>query len=264
MNIDEKNADLWAAFYADRSPENQWALVLAYQSIADAQARKLYLSNLGVLDLDDLQTEARLGLFNAVGLYSPDRKTAFRTYAPYRVKGYLLDWMRRQDFCPRTVRAVVRKIMQATVVGGYDRCTPAVVAARLGVSEERFLKLCVDNHSPWMQSIDEKHYDRSGVLANKRSHDGFKDGTLSLDATLPSPVESPDAPAQRMAALAEILKGFDRDERLLILLYYVEGLTMAKIGEHLGCTESRVSQIHSNIKARLRAKSEYLQEVLFN
>ncbi|MDH5542466.1 MAG: FliA/WhiG family RNA polymerase sigma factor [Nitrospinota bacterium] len=201
------------------------------------------------IELDDLISAGVMGLIDAIGKFDPTKETQFKTYAEIRIRGAILDELRALDWVPRSVRQKGTEISGAYAIVEQRLGRPAEdheVAAELGFTLEDFHKLLADSQAMPILSIEEL----GGV--NK---DGEKRDIMEIIAG------STDNDPQILARLNEvrtiIARAIDQlpeKERLLVSLYYYEELTMKEIGEVLGITESRVSQLHTRAVMRLRGK----------
>jgi RNA polymerase sigma factor FliA len=197
----------------------------------------------------DLISYGLIGLINAIERFDLEREIKFETYAITRIKGAIIDELRALDWVPRSVRARAREIekVHAKLEHRLHRTpTDEEMAAELGVSAEDFQESLVKISNSTVVALDElwSVSDASG-------------DQISLLDTLQDP-DAPD-PQQMLAAselkdrLADAIAALPEREKLVIALYYYENLTLREIGEVLGVTESRISQLHT--KAVLRLKS---------
>src|SRR4051794_3881036 len=197
----------------------------------------------------DLISYGLLGLINAIERFEPEREIKFETYAITRIKGAIIDELRSMDWVPRSVRARAREIekVHAKLEHRLHRTpTDEEMARELGISPDDFQESLVKISNSTVVALDElwSVSDASG-------------DQISLLDTLHDP-DAPD-PQQLLAQselkdrLADAISALPEREKLVIALYYYENLTLREIGEVLGVTESRISQLHT--KAVLRLKS---------
>ncbi len=200
--------------------------------------------------LDDLVQSGMLGLLEAIKNYDPSQGASFDTYAGIRIRGAMLDEVRRSDWTPRSVhkkaRMVAEAIREVENRLGHD-ARESDVAEFLGISLEEYNRILQDTLGCKTFSIEE--LDQSG--------DGFLKDAQALDV-------EPGVHLQQESfrrALAEAIRLLPERERLVIALYYDEGLNLREIGHVLDVSESRVSQISSQAMLRLRARlSDWLDE----
>lgn len=195
------------------------------------------------IQLDDLIQAGMLGLLEALKNYDASQGASFETYAGIRIRGAMLDEVRRSDWTPRSVHRNARAITEAMRIvenktGEEARDTD--VAKQLGVSVIEYQQMLQDSQSAKLFSMDEM----------SESGDHFLD-----DCTDFAPEPSVDLSREGFQqALAEAILNLPERERLVISLYYDEELNLREIGEVLGITESRVSQISTQAVLRLRAR----------
>jgi len=197
----------------------------------------------------DLISYGLIGLINAIERFELEREIKFETYAITRIKGAIIDELRALDWVPRSVRARAREIekVHAKLEHRLHRTpTDEEMARELQIAVEEFQEILVKISNSTVVALDELWAvsDSSG-------------DAVSLLDTLHDP-DAPD-PQQMLAAselkdrLANAIAALPEREKLVIALYYYENLTLREIGEVLGVTESRISQLHT--KAVLRLKS---------
>lgn len=194
--------------------------------------------------LDDLIQAGMLGLLEALRKYDPSKGASFETYAGIRIRGAIIDEVRRGDWTPRSVHRNGRRVSEA--IAAVERRTgrdasDAEVAAELGVTMEAYHALLQDSADSRLFSFDE--------LAEAGEHSGGE----QFAGSGPSPAQMIQDGAFK-TALAKAIEGLPEREKLVLALYYDEELNLKEIGQVLGVTESRVSQIHSQAAARLRGR----------
>lgn len=198
------------------------------------------------VELDDLMSAGLFGLMDAIDAYDPSRGVKFETYCTQRVHGAIVDELRSMDWVPRLVRSRTAKMEKARKQIEMEtgrKPTDAELAERLKVSGEEFEKLSRDSRPVGVVSLNRKFFE-SDSSRDVREIDVIGDGRQ------PNPLEL----LQREDLRVLLTKGFSRAERLILILYYEEDMTMKEIGATLNLSESRVSQMHTSILARLRAQ----------
>ena len=204
----------------------------------------------------DLISYGLLGLINAIERFDLEREIKFETYAITRIKGAIIDELRALDWVPRSVRARAREIekVHAKLEHQYHRTpTDEEMARELKISTDEFQETLVKISNSTVVALDELW----------AVSDSSGDAVSLLDT-----LQDPDAPdPQQMLAqsevkdrLADAIAALPEREKLVIALYYYENLTLREIGEVLGVTESRISQLHT--KAVLRLKSRLQGDIL--
>ncbi|GGO85028.1 RNA polymerase sigma factor FliA [Marinobacterium nitratireducens] len=194
--------------------------------------------------LEDLIQAGMIGLLEAAGKYNPGKGASFETYAGIRIRGAIIDEVRRGDWTPRSVhrnsRRVADAIHQLEARLGRD-ASDAEVAAELGIGMDEYHSLLQDAMESRLFSFEE--------LVNP-DDDGAGEQFVSETPEPGGEVEQ----GAFTAALARAIEGLPERERLVLSLYYDEQLNLKEIGQVLGVSESRISQIHSQAAHRLRAR----------
>ncbi|MBF0423928.1 MAG: FliA/WhiG family RNA polymerase sigma factor, partial [Magnetococcales bacterium] len=200
------------------------------------------------VDIDDLIQVGILGLIDAVAKFDPNRGIKFQTYAEFRVRGAILDELRAMDWVPRAVRQVSGHIQSVYQQLEGELGRPAEdeeVAQRLQITLKEFYEqldsvrgISILSFEDIKPSLEEDEWDILEVLA---------------DPDVEDPLDAIGLQEVRLA-MSEAIASLPEKERLVLTLYYYEELTMCEIGEVLGLTESRISQLHSKAALRMRAK----------
>jgi RNA polymerase sigma factor for flagellar operon FliA len=197
------------------------------------------------LDFEDLLSFGALGLLDAIDRFEPDRGWCFQTFAVPRIRGAILDELRRYDWISRTGREKIARLERATERLSASGSVPddEALMAELGLDEKGYRELLEIAGRSYVVSLDE-------VLALEDG-DVQREGILQDEA--PSPLERVEQ-LEETERVALALRALPERERLLVTLYYYEGLTLKEIGRILGVTESRVSQLHGRALSLLRAR----------
>ena len=201
------------------------------------------------IDQDDLMSAGIMGLLDAMEKFDPSKGVAFKSYAEFRIRGAMLDELRAMDWVPRSVRRNARRLDNA--YGAVERRTmrPATeeeVAEELDIDLESFQRMVDETRG--VSLFNEE--DVSDLIGHK------KVGTLwqAFQDTTPSdPIAALDL-VELKKVVAKAIDALKENERVVVSLYYYEELTMKEIGQVMGYTESRISQLHSKAIARLRHK----------
>ncbi len=228
-------------------------LILKYAPLIKYVAGRLALRLPPNVDINDLISAGVMGLIDAINRYDPSRNIQFKTFAEFRIRGAMLDELRSLDWVPRSIRKKA-SILEKTYAELEQKLgRPAEddeVAEALGISLEEFYKMLEETKNVSFLDIesirrkipDLNEEDIFDLIADPNNPDPFEDCQLR---------ELRDLLAQAISELPE-------KEKLVLSLYYYEGLTMREIGEILGYTESRISQLHSKAISRLRGKVKVL------
>lgn len=195
------------------------------------------------VQVDDLMQAGLIGLLEAARQYDAAQGASFETYAGIRIRGAMLDEIRKNDWAPRSVHRKAREAAQAIheLEKRHGReAHDAEVATALGISLEEYHHILQDASSCRVFSLDDAAEGEQGMVEG-------------LVSDTPSPLEDMQAAAFRQNLVAAIAALPER-ERLVLSLYYDEELHLKEIGAVLGVSESRVSQLHGQALARLRAR----------
>src|ERR687891_282657 len=241
--------ELWRKYKETGDQRAREQLVLAYSPLVKYVAGRMSTGLPAHVEESDLISYGLLGLISAIERFDPGREIKFETFAITRIKGSIIDELRSLDWVPRSVRTKAREIERANAKLEHElhrAPTDQEVADVLGVSVEDFQESLVRISNSSVVALDELWTvsDSSGdqvSLLDTIQDPAAVDPALEMDTT-----EMKDRLADAIARLPE-------REKLVVALYYYENLTLREIGEVLGVTESRVSQLHT--KAVLRLKS---------
>lgn len=236
----------------------QEQMVVQYAPLIKYIASRLALRLPSHISLDDLISSGIIGLIDAIHKYDPKKNINFKTYAEFRIKGAILDELRSLDWIPRSVRKKSHILEKAYAELEKDLGRPAdaeEVSQALGMELEEFYQLLDETKSISLVELE-------GVFKGARSALELPDTELP-EILLDEKIRDPFL-ALHFSELQDIMvKAIDAlpdKEKLLISLYYYEELTMKEIGQIMGYTESRISQLHTQAMIRLRAKlREYFQ-----
>jgi RNA polymerase sigma factor FliA len=241
--------DLWRRYKDDGDPRARERLVLAYSPLVKYVAGRMASGLPAHVEEGDLISYGLLGLISAIERFEPERQIKFETFAITRIKGSIIDELRSLDWVPRSVRTRAREIERANAKLEHQlhrAPTDEEMASELGVSQDDFQDSLVRISNSSVIALDELWTvsDASGDQVSLL--DTIQDPTAADPSQAMDTTEMKDRLADAIARLPE-------REKLVVALYYYENLTLREIGEVLGVTESRVSQLHT--KAVLRLKS---------
>jgi RNA polymerase sigma factor for flagellar operon FliA len=252
---DTELRDLWTRYKDDADEQARERLVLAYSPLVKFVAGRMSSGLPAHIEEADLISYGLLGLIGAIERFDLSREIKFETFAVARIKGSIIDELRSLDWVPRSVRAKAREIenMHSKLERELGRVpTDDEVAGALGVSNDDFQDSLMQISNSSIVALDELW----------TVSDASGDQVSLLDT-----MSDPNAvdPARELGVselkdrLAHAISRLPEREKLVVALYYYENLTLREIGEVLGVTESRVSQLHT--KAVLRLKSRLQSEV---
>jgi RNA polymerase sigma factor FliA len=243
-------AETWRRFktYGDMAARDQ--LILAYSPLVKYVAGRMGCGLPAHIEEGDLVSYGLLGLISAIERFEPERNIKFETYAVSRIRGSIIDELRALDWVPRSVRSWARKV-EATIARLENELmrapTDDEIAEGLGIGVDEFQDILNQISCTSIVALDE-FWDVQGSNQDR--------------VNLIDTIEDADAPdpsrAYRIQAIKETLASaiqrLPERERIVVGLYYYEGLTLKEIGEVLGVTESRVSQLHTKAILRLRGR----------
>lgn len=250
---------LWEKYLRTRSDRHRNALVEHYLSLVHMQAARLSRKLPAQISYDEICSAGYDGLIEAVEGYDPRRKAKFETFCQQRIAGAVMDWLRSLDSQSRTIRAFEKLRMGVREKLDADLGRPPLhdeMAKRMGLSQDRY-----DHLARISQLGREVHF---SAMDPRDSAGQGHFGERAWDMGNVKQI-TPSAKMARSMLTEFITRGLSREERLVLVLYYFEDLTMAEIGGVLALSESRVSQIHKDVVSRLRARFKgKVEEDMFN
>jgi RNA polymerase sigma factor FliA len=246
---DETQA-LWREFRKNKDQAVRDRLILTYAPLVKYVAGRLGSGLPAHVDENDLVSYGLLGLIGAIERFDPDRDIKFETYAIARIKGSIIDELRAMDWVPRSVRSRARDIERT--IGELERKlhrapTDEEIAEKLGITTDELNDSLSEIGRSSIAALDE--------LWTISSTGGDQVALIDTieDTHGPEP-QSELAQTELKEALGEAIARLPEREKLVVTLYYYEELTLREIGEVLGVTESRVSQLHTKAILRLKAR----------
>lgn len=244
--VDTDIQALWKEYRANPSVEIRNKLVEHYLPLVKYNAERIWARLPEGVELDDLISAGIFGLMDAIEAFDQDRGVKFETYCVPRIRGAMLDELRTMDWVPRLVRSKASKVQAArkeleATLGRPPR--PEELAEKLGIPVEELDAYLGEATAVNLVSLNKKWYET----------DGYKD-VREIDILEDKKAEDPTGRLQNRDLMKLVTRGLNRNERLIIILYYYEEMTMKEIGATLNLSESRVSQMHSSIVARLQAQ----------
>lgn len=237
---------LWIEF--KRDPSNQDLrnrLVERYLPLVRYNGERIWSRLPEGVELDDLISAGVFGLMDAIDAFDLSRGVKFETYCVPRIRGAMLDELRTMDWVPRLVRSKASKLNEAlkTLEARLGRQPSELeLAEHMSLSVAELEKMMLDANAVNLISLNKKWYET----------DSYKD-VREIDILEDKKGEDPTKRIQKNDLMRLVTKGLNRNERLIIILYYYEELTMKEIGATLDLSESRVSQMHSSIVQRLQS-----------
>jgi RNA polymerase sigma factor for flagellar operon FliA len=240
---------LWIEYKKDPSNKQlRNKLIEAYMPLVRYNAERIWARLPEGVDLEDLVSAGVFGLIDAIEAFDLSRGVKFETYCVPRIRGAMLDELRTMDWVPRLVRSKASKLNEAmqTLEARLGRQpTQQELAEELGISLEELEKMIQEASTVNLISLNKKWYET----------DSYKD-VREIDILEDKKGEDPTRRLQKADLMRLVTKGLNRNERLILILYYYEEMTMKEIGATLDLSESRVSQMHSAIVQRLKNQLE--------
>lgn len=237
--------EVWVEFKADQSSKPlRNALIEKYLPLVRYNAERVWAKLPDGVDLNDLISAGVFGLMDAIEAFDLTRGVKFETYCVPRIRGAMLDELRTMDWVPRLVRSKASKVEAARKLAEAEFGRPpsdVEVAAKMQIPLEEYEVMKAEASAVSLISLNKKWYET----------DSYKD-VREIDIIEDTKGLDPTNSIQKRDVMKLVTKGLNRNERLIIILYYYEELTMKEIGNTLGLSESRVSQMHSSIVARLK------------
>jgi RNA polymerase sigma factor for flagellar operon FliA len=239
---------VWELFHKSHDETNRNLLMEHYKYIVRYSAERVHSKLPGNIDVDDLTSAGIFGLMDAIDAYDPNRGVKFETYCAPRIRGSILDELRSMDWVPRLVRSRASQLTKATrsLEAHLGRKpTEKETAEEMEMDVNEFERLQKDANATAVVSLD-------STFSENDSDKDIREIDLIRDRKSTNPVTE----AQKRDLKELLTKGLSRAERLIIVLYYYEEMTMKEIGSTLDLSESRVSQMHSSIVDRLKAQMD--------
>jgi RNA polymerase sigma factor for flagellar operon FliA len=248
--VADDTLQLWREYRRSGDRGLRDRLILTYAPLVKYVAGRLGSGLPAHVDEGDLVSYGLLGLIAAIERYDPDRDVKFETYAIARIKGSILDELRAMDWVPRSVRSRAREIERAMaeLEAKLGRApSDEEIAAKVGISQGELEGSLTDISRSSIAALDE--------LWTVSGSGGDQVALIDTieDESLPDP-QSAMSSTEMKEAIADAIARLPEREKLVVTLYYYEDLTLREIGEVLGVTESRVSQLHTKAILRLKAR----------
>ena len=244
--------ELWQRYKEDGDERARERLVVAYSPLVKFIAGRMASGLPSHVEESDLISYGLLGLIGAIERFDLEREIKFETFAVARVKGAIIDELRSLDWVPRSVRARARDVEKANaeLEAQLQRApTDEEMAAKLHIGVDEFNDALLEIANSSVLALDD--------LWSFADPEG-SGGAISVIDTIHDPnAVDPETEAQASELkdrLADAIESLPERERLVVALYYYENLTLCEIGEVLGVTESRVSQLHTKAVLALRPR----------
>jgi len=249
----DKIEELWEDYKQTGDINVRNDLVVHYMPLVKSVARCM-CSNNPYADYDDLVSEGVFGLVNAIDKYDLSRGLQFSSFARSRIRGAMLDSLRDGDWTPRLARmrqGYIKRVIIDTERSLGRKPTDDEIAIELNMSEEDYKEFAhkamrvntISLNRKWFDTDSDKEFCEIDTIENTKSED-------------------PADKIKHDELKQSILQGLSRGETLIVTLYYYEGITMKAIGDVIGKSESRVSQIHASLMGRFKSRRDLLDKLL--
>ena len=241
--------EVWMRYQVEPTLELRNVLMEHYLQLVRYTAERVHQKLPSEVDVDDLFSAGLFGLMQAIDAYDLQRGFKFETYCTQRIRGAIYDELRAMDWVPRLVRSRSTKVDRARKsieMETGEKATEDQLMNFLEIDRDEFTKIERDSRPVGMTSLNRKAYDS----------DSSKE-VQEIDVIQDQRQENPVLGLQKNDLHLLLTKGLTRAESLIVTLYYYEEMTMKEIGLTLDLSESRVSQMHSSILARLKAQMQH-------
>jgi len=216
---------------------------MSYIHLVKYTVLRLIPSYGGCLEMDDLMSYGVMGLIDAVERFNAEKGAKFETYASLRIKGTIIDQLRKMDWVPRNVRSRVKEVkecFETLEIRNGRQAAEEEVAQELNMGLDELQQLLMISHTYQVLALDEQLMSAAAK-------------TAGADREEASPEQQYEE-KELKEILSQLINQLSEKERLVMTLYYYEELTLKEIGKVLGVTESRVCQIHSKALMVLRSR----------
>ncbi len=253
MSVDktaQSEEALWQNYLMSKSLTTRESIILKYAPLVKYVAGRVAIGLPSNVEFDDLVSFGVFGLMDAIEKFDPSRGIKFETYAIARIRGAILDGLRSNDWVPRSVRQKARELERvcAELENRLGRsATDQEISEAMSISIQDFYQLLSEVSCTTLNSLDELWM----------VHSNEDDSVRVLDLVKNNDSEDPLHQVEIeevKTTLANAIENLPERERMVIALYYYEGLTLKEIGEIMEISESRVSQIHTKAIFRLRGR----------
>lgn len=236
---------LWDDYARNRSPEIREKIILEYAPLVKLVAGRLSMYLGYNVEYDDLVGYGIFGLIDAIDKYDNMKEVKFETYASLRIRGAILDQIRKMDWIPRTIRQKQKKIeaaMKEIEAAKGRAATDEEIAKSLGISEDEYVTWQSQMKITGVVSLDEFMENGSEVPSGQSTQRRFEGPEEVIEKS------------EMKEILGQALELLTEKEKKVILLYYYEDLTLKEISNILEVSESRISQLHTRALQKLKSK----------
>lgn len=249
MNTDKSplEAQLWDNWLSNHDSDAANELIKNYMYLVNFHVERIASHLPRNVNKDDLKSFGLMGLYDALKKFEPSRDLKFDTYASFRIRGAIIDGLRKEDWLPRSIREKTKKIEQASqqLEQFYQRApTSTEIAKKLDMTTQEVETHIKDSLFSNILSIEEKPKDSFSDHKEGIGYSIADDNSASPDNQLITNEINKE--------LAESIKSLNENEQMVISLFYNDELTLTEIGQVLELTTSRISQIHKKAVFKLK------------
>ncbi|WP_102346920.1 FliA/WhiG family RNA polymerase sigma factor [Bacillus sp. Marseille-P3661] len=237
---------IWQRWIKTKDPQAGDSLIRLYMPLVNYHVQRISVGLPKSVNKEDIKSYGLLGLYDALEKFDYTRELKFDTYASFRIRGAIIDGLRKEDWLPRSMREKTKKIEAANErleQKWMRNVTVKEIADEVGMSEEEVQQVVTEGFFSNILSIDENNKD------SEESKESI--GYTIRDKNTLSPEET-IVKEELHAELAKTIQDLNEKEQLVISLFYHEELTLTEIGQVLNLSTSRISQIHSKALFKLR------------
>lgn len=236
---------IWKKWVHSRDSHAGDTLIKRYMPLVSYHVQRISVGLPKSVSKDDLMSLGMYGLYDAMEKFDPNRDLKFDTYASFRIRGAVIDGLRKEDWLPRSSREKAKRV-EATIEKleqQYLRnVSSSEIAHELGIPEDEIVNAVNEGFFANVLSIDDHRHDRE---------DGDNIGIIIKDSNQETPEEKM-VKEELILQLSKVITQLSEKEQLVVSLFYNEELTLTEIGQVMNLSTSRISQIHSKALFKLR------------
>ena len=235
---------LWQRWTATRDPQAGDLLVKRYMPLVSYHVQRISVGLPKSVSRDDLTSLAMLGLFDALNKFDTQRELKFDTYASFRVRGAIIDGLRKEDWLPRSARDKAKKLdanIELLEQRLQRHATPEEIATELNITVEEVYK-----------TVQERYFANILSINEQQELDDFEGKAFVIRDDNTRTPEQQVVHTELLGELVHHIEKLNKNEQLVISLFYSDEMTLTEIGEVLGLSTSRISQIHSKALFKLK------------
>ncbi|WP_077617839.1 FliA/WhiG family RNA polymerase sigma factor [Bacillus sinesaloumensis] len=237
--------EYWQKWTESRDSDAGDVLVRKYMPLVSYHVQRISVTLPKSVNKDDLKSLAMIGLYDALEKFDPSRDLKFDTYASFRIRGAIIDGLRKEDWLPRSSREKSKKVeaaIERLEQNLMRNATLPEIAAEVGMTEDDVYQTMNEGFFANVLSMDDYQHDDE---TNEKSAFSIKDhSTLTPEEHI--------VKKEILNQLVNVIKQLNEKEQLIISLFYKEELTLTEIGQVMGLSTSRISQIHSKALFKLK------------